>query len=70
MKVSKLTGIGISVKLNNEKISPTQSFYSLKAKTTTEEEVEFEKFRGKKILIVNLASQCGFTPQYNQLEEL
>ncbi len=70
MKVSKLTGIGINVKLNDEKISPAQSFYGLKAKATNGEEVEFEKFRGKKILLVNLASQCGFTPQYNQLEEL
>jgi glutathione peroxidase len=70
MKISKLTGMGIAISENNKKISPDQSFYSLKAKATNGEEIGFEKFRGKKILIVNLASQCGFTPQYNQLEEL
>ena len=70
MKISKLTGMGINIKENNKKIISPESIYSLKAKTTNGEEVGFEKFRGKKILIVNLASQCGFTPQYNQLEEL
>ena len=70
MKISKLTGMGINIKENNKKIISPESIYSLKVKTTNGEEVGFEKFRGKKILIVNLASQCGFTPQYNQLEEL
>lgn len=33
-------------------------------------EINFDDFRGKKILIVNTASECGYTPQYGQLEEL
>lgn len=70
MKISKLTGMGIAIKSNSAKINSPESFYRLKTKTTKGEEVGFEKFRGKKLLIVNLASQCGFTPQYNQLEEL
>lgn len=32
--------------------------------------IDFSKFKGKKILVVNTASKCGFTPQYAQLEEL
>ena len=32
--------------------------------------VSFEKFKGKKILIVNTASECGFTPQYKELQSL
>jgi glutathione peroxidase len=32
--------------------------------------IDFSKFKGKKILIVNTASECGFTPQYKALEEL
>ncbi len=32
--------------------------------------IEFADYKGKKILIVNTASQCGYTPQYAQLEEL
>jgi len=34
------------------------------------EEIRLDQFKGKKILIVNVASACGFTPQYEQLEEL
>lgn len=32
--------------------------------------IDFADFRGKKILVVNVASECGFTPQYQQLQEL
>jgi glutathione peroxidase len=32
--------------------------------------IDFSAFKGKKILIVNTASKCGFTPQYEQLEKL
>ncbi|MEO6132752.1 MAG: glutathione peroxidase [Saprospiraceae bacterium] len=33
-------------------------------------EFRLEQFRGKKLMIVNVASECDFTPQYDQLEEL
>ncbi|MFM1969802.1 MAG: hypothetical protein RL152_1179, partial [Bacteroidota bacterium] len=32
--------------------------------------IDFSKFKGKKILIVNTASKCGYTPQYAELEKL
>jgi len=32
--------------------------------------IDFSAFAGKKILLVNVASECGLTPQYSQLEEL
>ncbi len=32
--------------------------------------IDFADFQGKKILVVNVASACGFTPQYQQLQEL
>lgn len=34
------------------------------------EEIDFSAFRGKKIMVVNVASACGYTPQYQQLQEL
>ncbi len=70
MKFSKLTGLGISKRTNKKQTLAPVNFYSLQAKTSSGEVVSLEKFRGQKTLIVNLASQCGFTPQYNQLEEL
>ena len=70
MSISKLTGAGISVKSNNQKIKPQISFYSLVAQANNGENISFEKYRGKKILAVNLASKCGYTPQYVELEKL
>ncbi|MDQ2718936.1 MAG: glutathione peroxidase [Bacteroidota bacterium] len=70
MKISKLTGAGIKILENKNKIKPPESFYSLSATLNTGEEISLRKYSGKKILIVNLASQCGFTPQYEELESL
>lgn len=36
----------------------------------SEEQIDFSSFKGKKILVVNVASKCGFTYQYKGLEEL
>lgn len=32
--------------------------------------IDFSKYKGKKVLIVNTASKCGYTPQYTELQEL
>lgn len=47
-----------------------QSFYDLQAKTITGETFNFSSLKGKKVMIVNTASKCGFTPQYKELEKL
>ena len=46
------------------------SFYDLEIKSIEGKEIDFNKFKGKKVLIVNVASYCGFTGQYRALEEL
>lgn len=51
-------------------IPPNTSFYSLRATLINGEEFEFRLLRGKQILIVNTASDCGFTAQYRSLKKL
>ena len=46
------------------------SIYDFKVASLDGGTIDFSKFKGKKILIVNTASQCGNTPQYAELEEL
>lgn len=45
-------------------------FYNLSAKTLKGETFSFEELRGKTVIVVNTASKCGFTPQYEGLEVL
>lgn len=70
MKISKLTGMGINIVENRKNKTAPVAFYSLTAVTNSGEEISFEKYRGKKLVVVNLASQCGYTPQYAELEQL
>ncbi|HEY6956454.1 MAG TPA: glutathione peroxidase [Flavisolibacter sp.] len=44
--------------------------YSFKVEGLDGGSIDFSKFKGKKIMIVNTASKCGNTPQYAELEEL
>ncbi|MCO6497451.1 MAG: glutathione peroxidase [Chitinophagaceae bacterium] len=46
------------------------TIYQFKVESLTGGVIDFSDFKGKKILVVNTASKCGFTPQYAQLEEL
>jgi glutathione peroxidase len=41
-----------------------------KVKSIDGQDVDFSQYKGKKVLIVNVASECGYTPQYEDLEKL
>ena len=45
-----------------------KSFYDFTVKTIDGKDLPLSTFKGKKVLVVNVASKCGFTPQYAKLE--
>jgi len=49
---------------------PADSLYKLQTKSLDGKPVELKDYLGKVTLVVNVASQCGFTPQYTGLEKL
>ena len=49
---------------------PTSSVYDFKLKTIDGQNFSLADYKGKKVLIVNTASKCGFTPQYAELQKL
>ena len=46
------------------------SIYDFKMNSLEGESIDFAKYKGKTLLIVNTASKCGFTPQYAELQKL
>jgi glutathione peroxidase len=56
--------------LNSSNTKPSVPFHSLTFQRNDGQPVSFDQLKGKKILIVNTASDCGFTRQYNELQKL
>ncbi|WP_276134604.1 glutathione peroxidase [Polluticoccus soli] len=50
--------------------APNGSIYDFKVEALEGGTIDFSAFKGKKILIVNTASECGYTPQYEGLQKL
>ena len=69
-----IAGIGIFTVFNlnsSEKIPDIpKSFYALSAEDINGAIISMSSFKGKKVLVVNVASQCGYTPQYEGLQKL
>lgn len=69
--------LAVSWKLKSDKrsdkkviASKPDELYKFKVKTIDGEEITLEKFKGKKLLLVNVASECGYTGQYKNLQAL
>jgi len=69
-KISKLNKNRNIAMNNTEHIQPAQSLYNIPVTLNNGNTISLEKYKGKKLLLVNTASECGYTPQYTALQEL
>jgi len=69
MSINKLLIISI-IAITSLPIMGQDNFYQFKAKTIAGKEIGMDSYKGKVVLVVNVASKCGLTPQYKGLEEL
>ena len=70
MWYNKITGRRSKVMGSDKPVSPLNSIYNLSVRLNNDSELRFDSLKGKKILIVNTASNCGYTNQYEDLEKL
>lgn len=68
--VFSLVITGYLIMNNSKKMNAHPNIYNISIKSIAGEEINLKDFEGKKILIVNTASECGFTGQYADLEKL
>jgi glutathione peroxidase len=69
MRLSKASAKGRILK-NKKKASPAVPFYQLKTTSISGQELDFGQLKDKKVLLVNTASACGYTGQYEELQQL
>ena len=59
-----------TVLINDQKEKPLSTFYDLKAVLNNGDTLSFSALKGKKVLLVNTASNCGYTGQYAELQSI
>ena len=59
-----------TLELSNQQKQPPVSFYTLKGTLNNGDTLDFASLKGKKVLLVNTASNCGYTNQYDDLQKL
>ncbi|AMM50044.1 glutathione peroxidase [Rufibacter sp. DG15C] len=64
------SGTSTSEKTTMEQSTVAKSIYDIPLTTIDGKATSLDKYKGKKLLIVNVASECGYTPQYADLEKL
>lgn len=69
-KAASLAGKSKPMTENTNHTQPNVSFYNLSVTLNSGSELNFSQLKGKKVLLVNTASDCGYTAQYAPLQEL
>ena len=67
--ITKISGTNTKTMSNHQTAAPV-SFYTLKGVLNDGSLIDLASLKGKKILLVNTASACGYTAQYDQLQQL
>lgn len=60
----------MNMQVNNSNTKANTSFYDLEMKQNNGQVLDFQTLKNKKVLLVNTASHCGYTPQYDGLQKL
>src|SRR5690606_21688812 len=70
MRLSKTDSGKGKILINEKTVMPKVSFYDLKVTLNNGEELHFDQLKGKKVILVNTASDCGYTGQFEELQQL
>jgi len=70
MFLGRAFGKRSKVLINKKNVQPLQSFYTLSTQLNNGTILSFNSLKGKKLLLVNTASDCGYTNQYEDLQKL
>lgn len=61
---------GAKSSAKKQPLTPPDSFYDISIQSIEGDSLDLNQFKGKVVLVVNVASRCGYTPQYKGLEEM
>lgn len=70
MRNNKLITLFVIITISASVAAQSSGFYDFKVKTLEGEDFDLSSLKGKKVMVVNLASKCGLTPQYKDLQEV
>ena len=70
METKKIYSLLFIAMISTALFSQSTGFYDFKVKTLEGKDFDFASLKGKKVMIVNTASKCGYTPQYEDLQTL
>jgi len=68
--MKKLTFLLAAILITITTMAQTKTFHDFKVKDIDGTDFDLASLKGKKVLVVNTASKCGFTPQYTDLQKL